>query len=278
MKLTQYKITYTALSDAVLPGQIGSMIRGIFGETLMAYDAALFQKFFQPDALPSEAVLKYISNDLPAPFIIYPIKKYDFVRQNDSISFIFTLIGDYVQYEKTVFEIFDQIQHSGLNHGKLPVANLQFEQIIINHKEIIDFNYFKPPTQKVSNLTLQFKTPVALNSKKQLIADFEFQRLFQYVYRRLFVLDQLYGSGNIPEEPAIDFKKLHIVPVDIQLKRQSIFRSPTRSEKYPMTGWKGKITYAGNLNPVIPYLQMGEFLHIGNKTVFGLGKYKLVYK
>lgn len=275
MHLTRYKITYTAQADAVLPGQLGSMIRGIFGETLMANDAGMYQKFFQPNVVPSKSILKYISSDLPAPFIIYPVKRYDFVRQNQEIKFIFTLLGRYRQYENDIFEVFDRIQNTGINQGKLSVGNLQFEQILHNHKETVDFTNFKPPTQKISNLTLQFKTPVALYSKKQLIADFEFQRLFQYVYRRLFVLDQLYGSGNIPEEPDIDLKKLHIVPVDIQLKRQSIFRSPTRNEKYPMTGWKGKITYTGNLNPVIPYLQMGEFLHIGSNTVFGLGKYTI---
>ncbi len=277
MKITRYKITYTALTDAVLPGQLGSMIRGIFGETLMRHKPEIFQKFFYPDMPAGEVVKKYISSDLPAPFIIYPVKHYDYVRQNQEISFIFTLIGKYRQYEELIFDTFDRIQNTGLNQGTVPVGNLQFEQLLHNHKEIIAFDNFKPPKQSVRRVTLQFKTPVSLNSKKQLIADFDFKRIFGYVYRRLFILDYLYGEKNIPEELPVELKNLYINPVDIQLSRKSIFRSPTRSEKYPMTGWKGKITYTGNLNTVIPYLQMGEFLHIGNKTVFGLGKYKLIY-
>ena len=277
MKITRYQITYTAQADAVLPGQLGSMIRGVFGETLMQLEPDIYQKFFHPDIPVDEVVGKYISRDLPAPFIIYPVKRYDFVRQNQEIRFYFTLIGNYRQYEDVVFQVFDRIQNTGLNYGKVPVAHLQFEKIYYKHKESIDFNDFTPTGKNISKITIHFKTPVALNTKKQLITDFDFQRLFGFIYRRLFILDYLYGEQSIPEEIPLDIKNLNIRPVDIQLTRQSIFRSPTRSEKYPMTGWKGKITYTGNLNPVMPYLQMGEFLHIGNKTVFGLGKYKLVY-
>ncbi len=277
MIITRYKITYTALTNGVLPGQLGSMIRGVFGETLMRYHQDLYQKFFHPEIKLDEIIKKHTGNDLPAPFIIYPVKHYDFVRQNQEITFIFTLIGKYRQYENQIYNIFKEIQNTGLNHGALPVTNMQCEPMIHNHKKIIDFYDLKPPQQKISRITLQFKTPVSLNSKKQLITDFDFQRLFGYVYRRLFILDYLYDSRSIPENYPFELNKFNIVPVNIQLARQSIFRSPTRSEKYPMTGWKGNISYAGQLNAVVPYMQMGEFLHIGNKTVFGLGKYKLIF-
>jgi CRISPR/Cas system endoribonuclease Cas6 (RAMP superfamily) len=40
-------------------------------------------------------------------------------------------------------------------------------------------------------------------------------------------------------------------------------------------GLLGEIRFQGNLQPFIPYLQMGEWCHIGGKTSFGLGKYRL---
>jgi len=41
-------------------------------------------------------------------------------------------------------------------------------------------------------------------------------------------------------------------------------------------GLLGTITYAGDLEPFIPYLALGEWIHIGGKTSFGLGKYNIV--
>jgi len=40
-------------------------------------------------------------------------------------------------------------------------------------------------------------------------------------------------------------------------------------------GLTGSVTYAGDLQPFYDLLTLGEWLHIGNKTNFGLGKYEL---
>ena len=37
----------------------------------------------------------------------------------------------------------------------------------------------------------------------------------------------------------------------------------------------GSINYRGDLDPYLPYLALGEWVHLGNKSSFGLGKYVL---
>ncbi len=37
----------------------------------------------------------------------------------------------------------------------------------------------------------------------------------------------------------------------------------------------GEITYSGNLQPFMKMLYLGEWLHVGGKSSFGLGKYEL---
>ncbi|NOZ51787.1 MAG: CRISPR system precrRNA processing endoribonuclease RAMP protein Cas6 [Gammaproteobacteria bacterium] len=52
--------------------------------------------------------------------------------------------------------------------------------------------------------------------------------------------------------------------------------SDLQKEQMKFGGLLGTITYAGDLEPFIPYLALGEWIHIGGKTSFGLGKYNIV--
>jgi len=277
MKIKQYEITYTALDDAVLPGQLGSMLRGVFGETLMQYDADLYEKFFEPVVSKENPAYKYVNDAPPAPFVIYPVKKYDFIRKNRPVTFVFTLMGEYRFYENNLIEVFKAMAKSGFNKGRLPVKLESIRGLTRNGKELIDFAGFPPPEEEIRTIEISFKTPFSVSYNRQLIADFDFSRLFGYIYRRIFILDNLYGSKTLPEQCTVDTGSLKILPVDINLKKQIVYRSPARGEKHPMTGWKGYLRYAGNLNPVMPYLQLGQLIHIGNYTVFGMGKYVLKY-
>jgi len=45
-----------------------------------------------------------------------------------------------------------------------------------------------------------------------------------------------------------------------------------------MGGFLGEITFEGELTEFLPFLKLGEYLHIGKGTVYGLGKYEIVGK
>jgi len=40
-------------------------------------------------------------------------------------------------------------------------------------------------------------------------------------------------------------------------------------------GLTGDVSYSGDLQPFMEILKLGEWIHIGGKTSFGLGKYNL---
>jgi len=41
-------------------------------------------------------------------------------------------------------------------------------------------------------------------------------------------------------------------------------------------GFLGNITFEGDLKEFIPFIKLGEYIHIGKQTSFGLGKYEIV--
>ena len=42
-----------------------------------------------------------------------------------------------------------------------------------------------------------------------------------------------------------------------------------------MSGFIGKIQFAGDVTPFLPLLSLGEYLHIGHHTGFGYGQYRI---
>jgi CRISPR/Cas system endoribonuclease Cas6 (RAMP superfamily) len=43
-----------------------------------------------------------------------------------------------------------------------------------------------------------------------------------------------------------------------------------------MGGFLGDITFEGDLAEFLPVIKLGEFLHVGKGTVYGMGKYEMI--
>jgi CRISPR/Cas system endoribonuclease Cas6 (RAMP superfamily) len=52
--------------------------------------------------------------------------------------------------------------------------------------------------------------------------------------------------------------------------------SSKRKEEMIFGGLIGNIEYKGDLQLFMPFLNIGEHIHIGEKTTFGLGKYEII--
>jgi len=52
--------------------------------------------------------------------------------------------------------------------------------------------------------------------------------------------------------------------------------SARQETRIKMGGFVGKITFSGDLTPFRPYLLLGEYVHVGKGSTFGLGKYEIL--
>ncbi|MFH1323401.1 MAG: CRISPR system precrRNA processing endoribonuclease RAMP protein Cas6 [Methanobacteriota archaeon] len=53
-------------------------------------------------------------------------------------------------------------------------------------------------------------------------------------------------------------------------------RSNRQNMEMEKGGLLGDITYEGELAEFMPFIKLGEFLHIGAGTAYGLGKYEIM--
>ncbi len=80
---------------------------------------------------------------------------------------------------------------------------------------------------------------------------------------------------------AIDFQKLINQAMKIKTKIANFQTldwtrySSRQDQLIKMDGLIGEATYQGNLTLFVPYLKIGEKVHVGKGTAFGLGKFKL---
>lgn len=48
-----------------------------------------------------------------------------------------------------------------------------------------------------------------------------------------------------------------------------------RDVSHDLSGFVGEVTFEGRLEPFLPYLKLGEYLHVGKNAVFGNGWFRI---
>jgi len=80
---------------------------------------------------------------------------------------------------------------------------------------------------------------------------------------------------------APDFKAFAEQAEDIHASHQLYWcqwerYSQRQQQKMTFGGVMGTLQLNGDLTPFLPLLQLGQWLHVGNKTTFGMGRYTII--
>lgn len=156
--------------------------------------------------------------------------------------------------------------------------------------------------EEINAVAIQFLTPTRLKYGHKLTSQLEFHILFRALLLRLALLVLCHGSqgllplpcgGAIPAlavaqyfyrdrrieeaarrriQEAIEVAK-GVTVERSDLEWRDWERYSTRQDaRMKLGGVVGAIRYVGALTGFLPYLRLGEFLHVGKSTSFGLGK------
>lgn len=132
--------------------------------------------------------------------------------------------------------------------------------------------------QPVREVTIEFITPTQLMAdglKLSQLEELDFVVLLRNILRRYSSL-YVHHHDKLPEESFADLlEKAGEVSYgggEGQVERWERY-SMRREQRNPMEGFTGRLKYTGDLSPIVPYLMLGQWLHIGKWSVFGMGKY-----
>lgn len=127
------------------------------------------------------------------------------------------------------------------------------------------------------SLTVRFLTPTRLKYDSHLTADLEFHILIRNLLRRLSALSSFHCGSSLD----LDFRGLveraqAVKTVGRDLRWVDWERYSARQQTtLLMGGFLGTATFRGPLAEFLPLLRLGQHVHIGKGTVFGLGLYRL---
>ncbi len=304
MKISELKIYLKAKENIILPPYKGSVLRGAFGYALRKISCPFPEKDCEKCLLKSKCVYIYLFETkrpegsaimrkyetIPHPFVLEPpLNTKTNYKPGDLLSFNLILFGNAIDYLSYFIYAFEQMAEKGLgkgkNRGKLIVQSIKRGRKIIYDgasktiKEKIKEKELKIQNskKKVNQVVIKFLTPVRIVYRGKVTKNLDFHILIRSLLRRIGLLSYFYSSKPFK----IEYKKLIEQALSVKTEKAELThldwcRYSTRQEQLiKMDGLVGEVVYQGNLSQFIPYLKIGEKIHIGKGTAFGLGKYQL---
>ena len=139
---------------------------------------------------------------------------------------------------------------------------------------------FSPSTFDLSPsiLHLNFLTPTRLKFEGRLSPKLEFHILIRNLLRRISLLSYFHCENELD----LDFKAIIQKAEEVRVEKSNLTwfdwerYSNRQDTTMKMGGFIGSITFEGNFEPFMPFLSLGEYIHVGKGTSFGLGKYKVI--
>jgi CRISPR-associated endoribonuclease Cas6 len=231
----------------------------------------------------------------PHPFVFLPsLEAKTRYEPGDSLVFDLTLIGrgsDFLPYFLYTFEQLGTRRGIGRGRGRFAVDGALWlapngrevpiyrgdDKVLHSTFHAVTVQDLAYPEGLVDSITLTFATPTRIVFGEHLTSSLDFHVLIRTLLRRVSNLAYFHAGTEL----SLDFRGLiaeaqRIETVSSDLRWVAWERYSARQDtRMLMGGVVGQITYGGSLQWFLPLLRLGEYLHVGKGTSFGLGKYRM---
>ncbi|MBF8275456.1 MAG: hypothetical protein HW390_529 [Candidatus Brocadiaceae bacterium] len=129
-----------------------------------------------------------------------------------------------------------------------------------------------------NTITISLRTPLRIRFDGQIASRLEFHVLFRNLLRRVSSLSYFHCGKKLD----VDFKGIIQKAVTVKQTQSDLHwydwkRYSTRQEEWmSLGGIVGNVSYEGDLSDFMTLLRLGEYVHVGKGTSFGLGKYEML--
>lgn len=304
LRLSRYSFHFTALDEIRLPAFAGSALRGLFGHGLrrtacitnlescngcsLRHQCSYTQLF--------EAQLASTGKGMVLQPLVMSLDQYAAsYRPGECFGLEMTLIGKANRHLPYLIPAWQRAGQRGLGKAQarfalaeVRVRNLtdQSASSIYSQAEgltamPVQADLWHPTLDsRVTQVELRFITPYRAKKDKQLVtpANFEPRGLLIGLIRRIETL----RAQHDPDSPTLDIQRLldaaaRVTMPKAELRWTEVKRYSSRQQtEMQLDGITGDIQFSGTgLAPLYPLLELGQWLHLGKNTLFGLGQYRI---
>jgi hypothetical protein len=229
----------------------------------------------------------------PRPYVFEVPLKYQGEQQ---LELGLILVGKAIDFLPYFIYVLNEIGKLGLGVGQVPYRLLAVvdgsqpdgpvvfdaqEQVLHENFRAITLDAFAAEQSAgLQKITLEFVTPLRMKRYGTYLEDAErihFFSILELLLGRIETLSVFHcGGQSVPNEQLLSDAR-HVQVTDKQMTFHYLERYSNRQQrKLPLHGLLGTMTFEGDLSPLLPLLQIGEYLHVGTGTAFGLGQYRLI--
>ncbi len=301
-----FRFGFRALDELILPQYKGAVFRGGFGLAmremsclpnwkrpcslcLLKGDCAYSYLFETPNSVTDD-LLDGVSH-APHPFVLRPpLSTQTHYRPGDTFEVDMILIGRALSLLPRVICAFESFGSRGIGAGlgkfRLEAVSTGYDRdwrsIYSPEEGILSQTTFGmtaveimggPEPSKVNEISVEILTPLRMKSGGSLSDALTFSSLITSLLRRTHLLDHWHCGGRLTfDHKAVIKLSREVTTLHQDLRWLDWERYSFRQDaKLKMGGLVGSIRFQGPLTSFIPYLRLGEAIHIGKGTAFGLG-------
>ena len=125
-------------------------------------------------------------------------------------------------------------------------------------------------------IKLDFLTPTSIKLNGRWTSELTFEHLVRNLLRRTRFLSYFHCGEDLDVDAPALIEAARAVTHERHFRWIKIDRRSGRTERtVPMDGFMGMVRFEGELALFLPFIRLGEYLHIGHYTAFGHGQYRL---
>lgn len=311
-RLAKYCITIKALEPMILPGFKGSMLRGGFGHVFRriccasreetCYGCLLRQScpyaYVFETAPPEDTAYFKSHQKVPRPYVFEtPLDNRVEYNTGDELVFHLTLIGRGIGYLPYFIFAIRELGEIGITirRHKFKLSEIYAVDCLTNEERLVfsprdnlvhneqlpligSMIMEKIKNNNVSQLTLNFLTPTRVKYQgNYCFNSLSMAAVIQNLTIRLNALSYFHCAGWDDDLKSFRDLAYNVHTCESTIRKMNVLRYSNRQgKKDSLSGIIGKITYWGELRPLLPILILGQFIHVGSDAVFGCGKYEVL--
>ena len=303
--VARYRLEWRANTPIHLPDYAGSMLRGAFGHALRGLACMTKQKectgcplistcpypaIFAPMPPASHALQKF--SRIPVPYVIEPPEwGARQVGAGETFAFHLVLFGRALRELPLILLAWRRAFARGVGAGDGTAELMRVVHCgqsgeseihrpetgaIAAHSQEITVGNGAAGGAAQTECTLDFTTPLRLqeNGRALLAEQLDARTLLMALVRRASLLAEFHADRIL----TADFGALLAATSGIRDSKRLEWRDWTRfssrqQQKMTLGGVVGRWTIRGPITPFVSFLRLGEWMHVGKETAFGLGRY-----